>query len=204
MKKPLENKFEHLYWPQKLAGIDEAGRGPLCGPLTVACCVLPPFYQNDEINDSKKISERKREELYEQIVRDSLYWKVLIIEPAEIDRLNIYEATRQAMMRLANEAPVSYVLTDAMSVQCDGKTIHPLIHGDALSISIAAASILAKVTRDRIMRELDRIYPQYQYARHKGYPTKAHLAAMERYGLQPFYRFSYAPVARLAKNQPRK
>ena len=192
---PLENEYEKKTWPQLIMGIDEAGRGPLCGPLSVGCCVLPPFYENPEINDSKKLSEKKREMLYEVITRDALYWKVEMVSPQEIDRLNILEATRQAMTRLGSSYDCVLVLSDAVKLPLSNNI--PLIKGDARSISIAAASILAKVQRDRYMKELDRLYPQYELAKHKGYPTKRHLELLETYGIQDFYRRSYAPVRKI-------
>ncbi|MDO5438708.1 MAG: ribonuclease HII [Erysipelotrichaceae bacterium] len=178
-------------------GIDEAGRGPLCGPLAVGCCILPSGYQNEEINDSKKLTAKKREKLFEVIKNDALYWKVLLVDPETIDRKNIYAATRDAMKELALSYDCRIILSDAMPFEIPGKTVIPIIKGDAKSISIAAASILAKVTRDRIMEEYDRQYPEYEFAKHKGYPTKRHLELLEKYGVLPFYRKSYRPVARL-------
>lgn len=190
----LENSYEQLAWKENklVMGIDEAGRGPLCGPLTVGCCVFPINYQNDAINDSKKLSAKKREELFEIIKRDALYYNVKIVEPKVIDELNILEATRSAMFDLSKEYEVEYILSDAVKLPNDKNV--PLIKGDAKSISIAAASILAKVTRDHIMDELDEKYPEYELKKHKGYPTKRHLELIEQYGVTSFYRFSYKPV----------
>jgi len=190
----LENTYEKLAWSenQYVMGIDEAGRGPLCGPLTVACCVLPMGYQNEAINDSKKLTERKREELFQIIQKDAVFFDVKIVEPKVIDQLNILEATRSAMEELSNEYKVQYVLSDAVKLQ--NKRNIPIIKGDAKSISIAAASILAKVTRDHIMNELSLLYPEYELEKHKGYPTKRHLELIEQYGVRDFYRFSYKPV----------
>ncbi len=189
----LLNEYENKCWPNNklVMGIDEAGRGPLCGPLVVACCVLPIGYQNDMINDSKKLSEKKRELLFDQIKQDALFYDVKIVSPKEIDELNIYAATKKAMSKLALEKDVEYVLTDAMPL--DNKKVVPIIKGDAKSISIAAASIIAKVTRDRIMYELDAKYPEYEYRKHKGYPTKRHIELMEEYGIFDIYRMSYKP-----------
>ncbi len=189
----LLNDYENKCWPNNklVMGIDEAGRGPLCGPLVVACCVLPIGYQNDMINDSKKLSEKKRELLFDQIKQDALFYDVKIVSPKEIDELNIYAATKKAMSKLALEKDVEYVLTDAMPL--DNKKVVPIIKGDAKSISIAAASIIAKVTRDRIMYELDAKYPEYEYRKHKGYPTKRHIELMEEYGIFDIYRMSYKP-----------
>ncbi len=189
----LLNEYENKCWPNNklVMGIDEAGRGPLCGPLVVACCVLPIGYQNDMINDSKKLSEKKRELLFDQIKQDALFYDVKIVSPKEIDELNIYAATKKAMSKLALEKDVEYVLTDAMPL--DNKKVVPIIKGDAKSISIASASIIAKVTRDRIMYELDAKYPEYEYRKHKGYPTKRHIELMEEYGIFDIYRMSYKP-----------
>ena len=190
----LLNEYENICWPNNklVMGIDEAGRGPLCGPLVVACCVLPIGYENDVINDSKKLSEKKRELLFEQIKKDALFYDVKIVSPKEIDELNIYAATKKAMTSLALEKDVEYVLTDAMPIEDNPKVI-PIIKGDGKSISIASASIIAKVTRDRIMYELDKQYPEYEYRKHKGYPTKRHIELMEEYGIFDIYRMSYKP-----------
>ncbi len=190
----LLNEFENKNWAinKFVMGIDEAGRGPLCGPLCVACCVLPVGYSNDLINDSKKLSEKKREVLFEVIKKDALFYDVKIVSPKEIDELNIYAATKKAMSELALEKDVEAVLTDAMPIEDNPKVI-PIIKGDAKSISIAAASILAKVTRDHIMYEIDKLYPEYEYRKHKGYPTKRHIELMNEYGVFDIYRFSYKP-----------
>ena len=190
-----ENKYENEYWSQGklVVGLDEAGRGPLAGPLVVAGVVFPEGYDSGDINDSKQLTEKKREALYDIIIRDALFYEIKIVEPEEIDRLNILEADRKAMTEIALKAPVDIVLTDALDLYIDKKVIS-LIKGDTLSCNIAAASILAKVTRDRIMYEYDRIYPEYGFARHKGYGTKAHLEALEKYGVTPIHRRSYRPV----------
>ena len=190
----LLNEYENICWPNNklVMGIDEAGRGPLCGPLVVACCILPIGYKNDMINDSKKLSEKKRDLLFDQIKKDALFYEVKIVSPKEIDELNIYAATKKAMTSLALEKDVEYVLTDAMPIEDNPKVI-PIIKGDGKSISIASASIIAKVTRDRIMYELDKQYPEYEYRKHKGYPTKRHIELMEEYGIFDIYRMSYKP-----------
>lgn len=190
----LENSYEILAWQndELVMGIDEAGRGPLCGPLVVGACVLPVNYQNDDINDSKKLSPKKRAELYEVIKEDALWFAVKIVEPKVIDELNILEATRSAMLELSNEYKVENVLTDAVKI--NNELNIPIIKGDSKSISIAAASILAKVTRDNIMDEYDKLYPEYELKKHKGYPTKKHMELIEKYGvIKDFYRFSYKP-----------
>ena len=194
MAELLENKYEHEYWSkdQYVMGIDEAGRGPLCGPLVVACCVLPIGYQNNEINDSKQLSEKKREELFKTIIKDAHYFSFKIVSPKEIDELNIFMATKKAMEDLSKSTDIHEVtLTDAMPL---GRfDVIDIIKGDAKSISIAAASILAKVVRDHIMDGYDVLLPQYEYAKHKGYCTKRHLELMDEYGLNHLYRMSYQP-----------
>jgi len=193
MKTP--NTYENEAWMNNrlLVGIDEAGRGPLAGPMVVAGVVFPIGYDSGEINDSKQLTEKKREALYDIIIKDALFYDIVIVEPEEIDRLNILEADRKAMSEIALKAPVDLVLTDAMDLYID-KNVVSLIKGDTISCSIAAASILAKVTRDRIMYEYDKIYPQYGFAKHKGYGTKAHLQALEEFGVTPIHRKSYRPV----------
>ena len=197
---PLENEYEKIAWNSNelVMGIDEAGRGPLCGPLVVGSCVLPAGYENELINDSKKLSEKKRKQLFDVIKKDALYWNVKIVEPGIIVEMNILEATSSAMPELSGEYKVSKVLTDAVKIP--NQLNIPIIKGDAKSISIAAASILAKVTRDNIMEELDKKYPEYEFKKHKGYPTKRHIELMNEYGVFDIYRFSYSPV----KNCPKK
>lgn len=191
----LENEYEKIAWSngELVMGIDEAGRGPLCGPLVVAACVFDINYSNEEINDSKKLSSKKREALFKVIEEDALWYGVKIVEPKIIDKLNILEATRSAMQELSLGYEVKYVLTDAVKI--DNEFNVPIIKGDAKSISIAAASILAKVTRDRIMDEYHKLYPIYEFNKHKGYPTKKHLELIEKHGvIKDLYRFSYKPV----------
>lgn len=194
MAKTLENKYEKQLWEnnQYIMGIDEAGRGPLCGPLVVACCVLPINYHNDDINDSKKLNEKKREELFKIIIKDAHYFAFKIVSPEEIDKLNIYAATKKAMNELSISSNLhSLTLTDAMSL--DRYDVIDIVKGDAKSISIAAASILAKVVRDHIMYGYHVLFPQYEYDRHKGYATKRHIELMDEYGLNHLYRMTYEP-----------
>lgn len=190
----LENRYEKQFWEQDeyVMGIDEAGRGPLCGPLVVACCILPINYSNEEINDSKQLTEKKREKLFSQIIHDAHHYEFRIVSPAEIDRLDIYHATKKAMDELSLSSSIhSVTLTDAMPL---GRSdVIDIVKGDAESVSIAAASILAKVLRDHIMKGYDILYPQYGYAAHKGYGTKKHLEMMDKYGLNPLYRMSFHP-----------
>ncbi len=190
----LENRYEKEYWSmdQYVMGIDEAGRGPLCGPLVVACCVLPINYVNDEINDSKQLSEKKREELFKQIIKDAHHYEFRIVSPKRIDELDIYHATQKAMHELSKSTRIhSVTLPDAMPLHRYDTV--DIIKGDAKSISIAAASILAKVLRDHIMMGYDVLYPQYEYRNHKGYGTKRHLELMDEYGLNDLYRYSFKP-----------
>lgn len=173
------------------AGLDEAGRGPLCGNVTVGCVVMPSEPLIPYVDDSKKLSEKKREELYGKIVSSALYWGIGEASPEEIDRLNILEATKLAMRRAARGIPAELFLVDAVrNVGLPGREC-PIVHGDALSYSIAAASILAKVTRDREMAELDLMYPGYGFASHKGYGTAQHISALKTLGPCPAHRRSF-------------
>ena len=181
-----------------IGGCDEAGRGPLVGPVVCACVVFPIGYKNDLINDSKKLTEKKREKLYDIIINDALSYGIAVISPKEIDEINILEASRKGMVLAYEEAnkkiKVDYLLTDAMKISTLNIPVMDIIKGDAKSISIAAASILAKVTRDRILYELDEKYPEYDFKSHKGYPTKKHLELLEKYGVFDEYRKTYKPV----------
>ena len=190
------NQYENLYWDknQYVIGIDEAGRGPLAGPVVVAGVIFPIGYDSKDIYDSKKLSLKKREELYKVILEDALYYNIQIVDEKEIDKYNIYQATKMANERIVLDSKCQVVLTDAMKLQLENYTVYPIIKGDQKSCSIAAGSILAKVTRDHIMDEYDAIYPQYGFKKHKGYPTKAHLQALQQFGPCPIHRFSYGPV----------
>ena len=190
------NQYENLYWDknQYVIGIDEAGRGPLAGPVVVAGVIFPIGYDSKDIYDSKKLSLKKREELYKVILEDALYYNIQIVDEKEIDKYNIYQATKMAHERIVLDSKCQVVLTDAMKLQLENYTVYPIIKGDQKSCSIAAGSILAKVTRDHIMDEYDAIYPQYGFKKHKGYPTKAHLQALQQFGPCPIHRFSYGPV----------
>ncbi len=196
------NSYELEAWKnhKTILGMDEAGRGPLAGPLVVAGVILPEGFAMENLDDSKKLTEKTRAKLYPQILKEALWHAIEIVSPEEIDRYDIYHATQKAMERIALKAPADYVLTDAMPLTVNVKH-KSLIKGDHLSISISAASILAKVTRDEIMYCYDRLYPQYGFANHKGYPTKDHLSKMEEFGLLPIYRNSYAPVRKFREFQ---
>lgn len=194
----LDLEKEYLNENIKLiAGCDEAGRGPLAGPVVCAAVILPNGYSNPLINDSKKLSVKKREALFDIVIKDALAYSIISIEPEEIDRINIYEASRLGMYKAILNLNIKpdFVLTDAMPIPQLDIPHAPIIKGDAKSINIAAASILAKVTRDRIMKEIDAKYPEYQFSRHKGYPTKLHIELLNRYGpVKGLYRYSYGPV----------
>ncbi len=176
-----------------ICGVDEAGRGPLCGPVCVAAVMLDPEKPVPGVNDSKKLSEKKRETLYDAIVENALAYRVELIGPEVIDELNILGATmlgmRQAIDGLALRPALA--LIDGNRCPEAGVPCEAVVKGDAKSASIAAASILAKVTRDRYMTELAKQYPQYRLEQHKGYPTKLHYELLDQYGIQPFYRKSF-------------
>ncbi|MBR4163043.1 MAG: ribonuclease HII, partial [Solobacterium sp.] len=188
--------YEHQYWPsgEVVLGSDEAGRGPLAGPLSVAGVILPIGYENPDIYDSKALSEKKKDYLYDLIMNEALWFEIVEVSESDIDLYNIYRADQMAMRDIAMHADAKIVLTDAMPLEIEGKTVIDIVKGDQKSISIAAGSILAKVTRDRIMKKYDAMYPVYGFARNKGYPTKEHLVAIEAHGITPIHRRSFAPV----------
>lgn len=181
-----------------IAGVDEVGRGPLCGPVVACACILPKNYKLDGLNDSKKLTEKKREQLYEVLVNEAISYGIGIISPKRIDEVNIYQATKEAMYEAINNLnpKPEHVLIDAMPLDLDVPSTS-IIKGDAKSLSIAAASVIAKVTRDRMMIELDKKYPEYGFASHKGYPTKKHIEAVKQYGVLDFYRFTFSPISDL-------
>ena len=177
-----------------IAGCDEAGRGPLCGPVVAAAVILPQDYYVEGLTDSKKLTEKKREKFFDIIMHDAISVGVCVIDSKKIDEINILEASRLAMNEAVTKLKVQpdFIITDAMDLHKDN--VLPIIKGDAKSITIGAASIIAKVTRDHIMYELDKEYPLYELGKHKGYPTKRHIELMEKYGVLDFYRKSYKPV----------
>ena len=182
---------------QCIVGCDEAGRGCLLGPVFAAAVILPKGLDSPLINDSKKLTAKKREEAYDFIVNNAVAYAVAYVDADEIDEVNIYNASRMAMQRAIAKLNHDFdlVLTDAMKMPNYPKDVVDVIHGDALSLSIAAASILAKVSRDRLCLELDKEYPQYNIKKNKGYGTKDHLEALKKYGpVKHLHRFSYAPV----------
>ena len=180
-----------------IGGVDEVGRGPLIGPVVTACVVLPKEFKLEGLTDSKQLSEKKRDKFYEYIKENAIACEVGIIDPEKIDEVNIYEATKLAMLEAINKVnkkiKLEHVLIDAMPLELDIPSTS-IIKGDAKSISIAAASVIAKVTRDKMMYELDVKYPQYGFKNHKGYPTKKHIEAINKYGLIEGYRKTYGPV----------
>jgi ribonuclease HII len=183
---------------QRVAGIDEAGRGPLAGPVVAAAVVLPWNFRSRSLDDSKKLSPACRERLFEELTsRPEIHCSVAIVEHDEIDRLNILRATHEAMRRAVAQLaePPDHVLIDGLEVRPFPIAQTALVGGDALSFSIAAASVLAKVTRDRLMVEMDARYPQYGFAEHKGYGTARHLANLRAHGPCPIHRKSFEPVS---------
>jgi len=182
-----------------IGGTDEAGRGPLYGPVVAACVCLPKDFKLEDLTDSKKLSEKKRELYYDYITKNSI-WAVGIVNAKEIDKINIYEASKKAMIKaikkVSKKINLEYILSDAMPIDIS-IPVMPIIKGDSKSITIAAASVIAKVTRDRMMCEIDKKYPQYGFKNHKGYPTKKHLEAIEKYGLIEGYRKTYGPVKKI-------
>ncbi len=190
-KRLWDNGYENV------VGTDEAGRGPLFGPVVAASVILPRDFVLEGLNDSKKLTEKKREEYYPIIMEKALVVGISIVSAEEIDEINIYEASRQGMLRAIESMKIKpdYIITDAMPL--DGFTDVPheaIIKGDAKSITIAAASVIAKVTRDRLMYEEDKKHPEYEFAKHKGYPTKKHIELLNKYGIIDGYRHTYGPV----------
>lgn len=191
-------KNEKLYRDRYgiIAGVDEAGRGPLAGPVVVAACILKDFSMLEKMNDSKKMTAGGRDEIYEVLVRSAEY-AVRIIEPAEIDRINILQATLKGMRDSVNNLGTRprFVLIDGNKIPADiSVEAEAIVKGDGKVACIAAASIIAKVARDRIMIEIDKEFPQYGFASHKGYPTKEHLCAIAEYGICKYHRLSFKPV----------
>ena len=180
-----------------IAGVDEVGRGPLVGPVVTACVVLPEKFYLDGLTDSKKLSEKKRNYYYEEIKKQALGIGIGECSAEEIDKYNIYEATKIAMKRAINnclkECKIEHILIDAMKLDLDIPTTS-IIKGDLKSITISAASVIAKVTRDKLMRELDIKYPMYDFKKNVGYPTKEHIAAINKYGILKEHRKTFGPV----------
>ncbi len=207
-KEQLIEKYDAMYAYEKdcfakgfkmIGGIDEAGRGPLAGPVVAACCILDPDVKILGLDDSKKLSEKKREELFLEIKEKAKAYAICSSSPEEIDQINILEATKKAMRNCVKELASKGVspdilLIDAVNLSGTGLDVIPIIKGDAKSDSIAAASILAKVTRDHIMMDYDTEYPGYGFAKHKGYGTKDHYTAIREKGMTPIHRRSFLKV----------
>ena len=204
-------KFEKDLWDRGykyIGGVDEVGRGPLIGPVVTACVVLDKDFKLDGLTDSKKLSEKKREEYYEYIINNCVAYAVGQCSPEEIDKYNILEATKIAMKKAIDSVDkqlgLSYILIDGnMSFDLD-IPYQSIVKGDSKSISIAAASVVAKVTRDRMLIELDKKYPMYGYKDHKGYPTKKHIDAIYKYGLIDGYRKTFKPISDIIKTLDKK
>ena len=201
-------KYEKELWNTNLnyiGGVDEVGRGPLVGPVVTACVILPKDFKLDGLTDSKKLTEKKREEFYDYIINNCVAYAIGQCSPEEIDKFNILEATKIAMKRAIDsvntQIKLDYILIDGnMKFNLDIPYMS-IVKGDSKSISIAAASVVAKVTRDRILIELDKKYPMYGYKDHKGYPTKKHIEAIYKYGLIDGYRKTFKPVCDIVEKE---
>lgn len=192
----IDHSFDSRFLSESvriLCGTDEAGRGPLAGPVVAGACILPEGYVPEGLNDSKKLTEKKRERLFDEIVANAVSYGIGISSPQEIDEINILEASLLAMRRAVSELSVrpDFILVDGNVERGFTLPCKAIVGGDGLSPSIAAASILAKVTRDRIMKELHEEYPEYSFARHKGYPTADHMLAVFEHGPSPYHRRSF-------------
>ena len=201
-------KYENELWNENknfIGGVDEVGRGPLIGPVVTACVVLPKDFKLDGLTDSKKLTEKKREEFYEYIINNCISWAVGECSASEIDKYNILEATKIAMKKaidkVNDQLKLDYILIDGnMKFDFDIPYLS-IVKGDSKSISIAAASVVAKVTRDRMMINLDKKYPMYGFKDHKGYPTKKHIEAIYEYGLIDGYRKTFKPINEIINNK---
>ncbi len=192
----INRKVKHI------AGIDEAGRGPLAGPVVAACVILPEHFYLPGLNDSKKLSAKKRDEYYEIIIQEAISFGIGTVGVEEIDQHNIYNSTKMAMKKSILNLSIrpKHLLIDAMKLDIDIDQTN-IIKGDQKSITIAAASVIAKVTRDRYMEKLDKAYPLYEFRNNKGYGTKAHLNAIKQYGVTPVHRKSFEPVKTIIKKE---
>lgn len=199
-------EFEEKYFLlgyKHIAGTDEAGRGPLAGPVTAAAVILNPLDQIEGLNDSKQLSKKKRQLLVKEIKERALAYAIVFISEAVIDEINIYQASKKAMIEAAKQLSISpdFILSDAMPLKESGVPFEAIVKGDTLSASIAAASILAKEARDDYMVELSHHYPEYHFEKHKGYPTKEHIAAITKYGILPIHRKTYDPIKTMLLDQ---
>jgi ribonuclease HII len=197
MYKEEKNLRQHGY--QLIAGIDEAGRGPLAGPVVAAAVILPADYRNSEINDSKQLTALQRERLFVDIKNAALTYAVGIVSPKEIDEIGILNATKLAMRQavLKLDPKPEFILIDAVAINVDGIPQMAIIQGDAKVFSIAAASIVAKVSRDRLMAKYHRQFPQYGFDQHMGYGTEIHLKVLSEHGPSPIHRMSFAPLKKV-------
>ena len=196
--------FETTYYNEgiyNIAGVDEAGRGPVAGPVMIAAVILPPFWECPGLNDSKKVSPKKRDILYDKIMAEAVAVCCISKSEKEIDQLDIYHATQKGMYETVAGLSVAaqVVLVDAMPLPAITVPCQSIIKGDSKSASIAAASIIAKVTRDRLMDKYDKQYPQYKFAVHKGYLTQVHRDAIEQYGPCPIHRRSFEPIKSMVR-----
>lgn len=195
--------YERTLWNtgcRPVAGVDEAGRGPLAGPVVACAAVLPEDFTHRTLRDSKELTPRQRDLIYEELASDSaVVWAVAVVGPEEVDRLNILQATHRAMRQAVDALPCTprHVLVDGLPVRPFPVPQTAIVKGDGISLSIAAASVLAKVTRDRIMEEMDARYPGYEFACHKGYCTARHRELLRKHGPSPIHRRSFLPVAEL-------
>ena len=200
MKEKLDNyKYERDLLNKGIsliAGVDEVGRGPLIGPVVAAAVILPPNYALEGLTDSKKLSEKKREYYFDIIKKDALAIGIGVVDEKKIDEINIYEATKIAMKEAINNLAIKpeHILIDAMPLDLTIPTTS-IIKGDLLSLTISAASVIAKVTRDHMLYEIDKEYPMYDLKNNKGYGTKKHLEAIKKYGITKYHRLSYKPVS---------
>ena len=198
-------KFEEQYYNEGkvyIAGTDEVGRGPLAGPVVATAVIMPKGCYIEGVTDSKKLSEKKRDKLFDILIDECVAYGIGIVEPKRIDEINILEASKEAMKIAISNLSVKpeHVLIDAVKLDLDIPST-PIIKGDAKSASIAAASVIAKVTRDRMMYDLDKEYPEYGFASHKGYPTKKHIEAVKEHGVLDFYRFTFSPISEIIKEE---
>ncbi len=198
-----EKQFDRTIYPF-IAGCDEAGRGPLAGPVVAAAVIMPEDVVCEEINDSKQLTDAKRRKLFPWIIEHALAYAIVAISAEKIDQINIYEASRLGMTTALSRLhhPINLILTDCMPLPLEKRPVDAIVKGDAKSFNIACASILAKVMRDNLMIQLDAVYPEYGFAKHKGYPTKEHLEALEKYGPIPHvHRYTYGPVKHVLTKQ---
>lgn len=200
MNSLFKNDLEVKHQYPVISGTDEAGRGPLAGPLVVASVILKDDFHHEWLDDSKKISEKRREELFDIIINNCLEYTIQILSPAQIDHLNIFQATMLGMKETIEQLkikPDCCLIDGNKAPKMSGVNLKPVVKGDGTHACIAAASILAKVTRDRIMLDLHEQYPEYGFAKHKGYPTKDHLSAIRKFGITSVHRKSYKPVMQM-------